>query len=123
MLSLFECITGSSSLFLEDIKSIAIANSICRVSDFFRSFMLSFRYGLILLTYSSVDSVLFVLPLFSYLLLQKLPSSVFAKKFLISITILSFIASFSFFSLKKFLMSLIVLSSISFFSLKDLLHL
>ena len=65
MLSLLECITRSSSLSMEEIKLTAIVNPI-HVSDFLRLFMVSFKYGLILLRYSSTDSVLFLLLLFSY---------------------------------------------------------
>ena len=57
MLSLFECITCSSSLSLEEIKLIAIVNCISNVSDFLRLFMMSFKYGVILLRYSSTDKV------------------------------------------------------------------
>ena len=75
MLSLFECLSCSSSLSsLEKIKLIVIANWIFHVSDFLRSFMISFKYGLILLRYSSPDSV-FLSPLLLYsikLLLRKL---------------------------------------------------
>ena len=45
------------------------------VSDFLRLFMMSFKYGLILLRYFSTDSILFLSPLLSYsiqLILQKL---------------------------------------------------
>ena len=49
MLSLFESITCSSSVSLEEIKLIAIVNSIFNVSDFLRLFMMSFKYGLLLL--------------------------------------------------------------------------
>ena len=66
MLSLFECITRFSLLTLEGIKLIAIVNSIFHVSDFLRLFMMSFKCGLILLRYSSIDSVLFLSPLPSY---------------------------------------------------------
>ena len=65
MLSLFECITCSSSLSLEEIKLIAVVNCISNVSDFLRLFMMSFKYGVILLRYSSTDKVLFPLPLLS----------------------------------------------------------
>ena len=65
MLLLFECITRFSSLSLEDIQLIAIANLTFRVSDFLRLFMISFKCGLILLRYSSIDSVLFLSPLLS----------------------------------------------------------
>ena len=59
MILLFESITRSSSLSLEDMKLIAIANRIFHVSAFLRSFMISFKYDLILLRYSSIDSVFF----------------------------------------------------------------
>ena len=66
MLSLFECITGFSLLPLKGIKLITIVNSIFHESDFLRLFMMSFKCGLILLRYSSIDSVLFLSPLLSY---------------------------------------------------------
>ena len=66
LLSLLECITCSLSLSLEEIKLIAIVNWFFRVSEFLRSFMISFKYRLILLRYSSSDSFLFISPLFSY---------------------------------------------------------
>ena len=77
MLSLLECITHSSSVSLEDKNITYIVNWIFHVSNFLRSFMISFKYGLILLTYSLIDSFLFISPLLSYsikLLLQKLPT-------------------------------------------------
>ena len=69
--------------------------------------MMSFKYGLIFLRYSSTDSVLFLSPLLSYpllLLLQKLLTLTglvcnnflfffsYSKRFLISFSILSLIA-------------------------------
>ena len=75
MIALLLCITHSSSLPLEETKLIAIVNWIFPVSDFFRLFMISFKYGLILLIYSLTGSVLFLSPLVSYsiqFLLQKL---------------------------------------------------
>ena len=60
MLSLFECITCSSSFSMEELKSFAIANWNFYMSVFLRLFMMSSKYGLILLKYSSADSVLFV---------------------------------------------------------------
>ena len=66
MLSLFECITRSPSLSLEEMKLVAIVNLIFHVSDFLGFFVVSFKYGLILLRYSSFDSVLFLSPLLSY---------------------------------------------------------
>ena len=48
-LSLFEWITCSSSLSLEDIKLIAIVNWTFYVLDFLRSFLISFQNDLILL--------------------------------------------------------------------------
>ena len=56
MLSLFECITLSSSVPLQEIKLIATDNWNFQVSDFLKIFI-SFKYHLILLSYSSIDSV------------------------------------------------------------------
>ena len=53
MLSLTECITRCSSLSMKEIKLFAIIH----MSDFLRLFMMSFKSGLILLRYSSTDSV------------------------------------------------------------------
>ena len=64
--SLFECITRSSLLSLEEIKLIAIVSCIFHELEFLRLFMMSFKYGLVLLRYSSNDSVLFLWPLLSY---------------------------------------------------------
>ena len=58
ILSLFECIMRSSSLYLEEIKLIAIVSWIFHVSNFLRSFMIFW--------YSSIDSALFLSPLLSY---------------------------------------------------------
>ena len=46
LLSLFECIMHSSSLSLEQIKLVAVANWIFHVPDFLRLFMISFKYEL-----------------------------------------------------------------------------
>ena len=54
MLSLFECITRSSSLSMEEVISYCWLNF--HVSYFFRLFLMSFKYSLILLRYSSSDS-------------------------------------------------------------------
>ena len=59
MLSIFECITRSSSLSMKKLKLIAIVNWIFHVSDFLRVFMMLLKYCLILLRYSSTDSVSF----------------------------------------------------------------
>ena len=45
VLSLFECMTGSSLVPLEEKNLIVIVNLIFHVSDFLRSFMISFRYA------------------------------------------------------------------------------
>ena len=50
-----------------------------------RSFMISFKYGLVLLRYSSIDSVLILSPLLSYSIqfyLEKLPSVLVYKNLL-----------------------------------------
>ena len=53
--------------YLYNAKLIAIFNWIFHVSDLLRSFMTSFfKYGLVLLRYSSTDSVLFLSPLLLY---------------------------------------------------------
>ena len=57
MLPLFKCMTRSLSLSIEDIKLFAIANWIFDVLDYLRLFMMSFKYGIILLRYYSTDSV------------------------------------------------------------------
>ena len=75
MLLLSECITCSSSLSMEETNLFAIVNWIFPVSNFLRLFMMSFKYGLISLRYSSTDSVLFPSLLLLYskqLLLQKI---------------------------------------------------
>ena len=66
MLSLFECITRSSSVSLGKVKLITLVNGISHLSEFLRSFMMSFKYGLILLSYSSIDKFLYLSPLPSY---------------------------------------------------------
>ena len=53
-------------LSIEEIKLIAIVSPSLHVSDFLRLFMMSFKYGLISLRYSSIDSVLFLWPLFLF---------------------------------------------------------
>ena len=66
ILSLFECITYSSSLSMEEIKFFAIVDLLSPPSEFLRLFMMLFKNGLILLRYSSSDSVLFLSMLLSY---------------------------------------------------------
>ena len=52
MLSLFECITRSSILSMEEIQLFAAVDLIFHVTDFLRLFMMSFKHELILLRYS-----------------------------------------------------------------------
>ena len=59
MLPLFECITHSSSLSMEEIKLFAIVSWIFYVPDL----IMSFKHCLNLLRFSSTDSVLFLTPL------------------------------------------------------------
>ena len=59
MLSFSEFISRSSSLSMEK-KLFAIFNWVFQVLDFLRLFVLSFNSDLILLRWSSTDSVLFV---------------------------------------------------------------
>ena len=105
---------------MEEITLFGIVNWIFCMLNFLRLFM-SFKYGLILLRYSSSGSVLFPSLLLSnsiYLLLQELltltgllVSSSFSclKGFLISLSSLSLIALVSFCCLERFLISLIAL--------------
>ena len=65
MLPLFEFITRSSSLSMEEIKLLAIVDWIFHVLDFLRLFI-SFKDGLILLRYSSIYSVLLLSLLLSF---------------------------------------------------------
>ena len=60
MLSLFECITRCSSLAIDDIKLFAIGDYSFPEWDILRLFMMSFKYGLILLGYSSTVSFTFI---------------------------------------------------------------
>ena len=123
MLSLFQCITRSSSMSSEDVKLIAIVNLIFHVSDFLRLFRMSFKYGLILSRYSFIGKVIFLFPLLSY--------SIIAIKVTYSywFLIISFLLKkclhlsnysaidcfiFIFFSLKRFLLFLIMLPFDSF---------
>ena len=56
LISLFECITRSSSLPLEDVKLASLVKWIFLASDSLRSLLTSFfNYSLILLRYSSTD--------------------------------------------------------------------
>ena len=64
--SLFECITRSSSISLEEIKLIAIVNWIFLVSNFWRLIIISLKWGLILSKYSFTARFLFLLSLLSY---------------------------------------------------------
>ena len=57
MLSLFECITCSSSLSMEEVKLFAIVNWIFHVSDFLRLFTMSVKYGLTLLFLYVLDNI------------------------------------------------------------------
>ena len=66
MLSLFECITRSYLLPIEEIKVFAIVNWIFYASDFLRVLMMFFKYAPNLLRYFSNDSVLFLSLLLSH---------------------------------------------------------
>ena len=56
----------SSSLSIEETKLFAVVNWIFHMSDFLRLFMVSFKYGLISLRYSSTDNILFLSLLILY---------------------------------------------------------
>ena len=65
MLPLFKCITNFSSLSWREIQLIAIVNWVFVVSYFLALFMMSFKNGLLLSTYSLIDGVFFLSPLLS----------------------------------------------------------
>ena len=67
MLLLLQGIPNSSSLFLKNIKLIPIFNWIIPVSEFLKSIMTSFNYGLVSLKYSLADNNLFINRLLSYI--------------------------------------------------------
>ena len=67
MLWLLQGIPNSSSLFLKNIKLIPIFNWIIPVSEFLKSIMTSFNYGLVSLKYSLADNNLFINRLLSYI--------------------------------------------------------
>ena len=69
MLLLFECITCSSSMSLEEINVVPIVNYIFHLPDFLRLFMMSFKDGLISFRHSLIDSALLLSPLLCLLLL------------------------------------------------------
>ena len=56
----------SSSLSMEERKLFTIANRVFHVSYFLKICVMSFKYGLILLRYSSADRVLFLVSLLLY---------------------------------------------------------
>ena len=104
-----------------EIKLFAIVR-IFYVSDFLRLFMMSFKYGVILLKYSSTDSVLFlsVFFVFNIVFTPKITYSywfviiffIFMLKKILNIYKYSIFNCFIFFSsLKIFLISLIMFSS------------
>ena len=61
LLSIFECLTHYSSLFLKEIKLIDIANLIFHASDFFESIPVSLNY-LFSLKYFPSDTALLLPP-------------------------------------------------------------
>ena len=116
---------------MKEIKLFTIVNWVFHVSDVLRLFLMSFKYGLISLRYSSTDSVLFLSLLlsiavtfvFNIIVSPKINYSywfiiilffffMFKKIFLISLYILPLITSISFFNLKRFLISLLVVPSL-----------
>ena len=134
MLSLFECITYSSSLSLEEIKSVAIVIWILHALDLLKLLLIFFKYVLILLIYSSTDSFFFCHRYFhnqhnycskDYLFLVLCNNLLFMsscpKRFLISLIVIFLITLFFIFGLKRFLISLTVVPSISFFNRKRFL--
>ena len=80
MLLIFEWISHSSSVSLEEIKLLAIVNGIFHASYFLRLLLfMSFKYGLISSRHSLIDKVLWGLlwKLFVYFFLLKTVSNIF----------------------------------------------
>ena len=67
MLSLFEWITFSWSLSIEENTLVAIVNWIFHVWNFYTLFMISFKFPLILLRYSSTEIFLFLYHLYFHI--------------------------------------------------------
>ena len=122
-------ISNPSSLSLEEIELIAVVYWISYVSIFLRLFMMSFKYGLIILSYFSTDRVFFSVTatvIFNLIVTPKITYSYWFRTiffFMIKkvpniFNYFIFNCCIFFFSLKRFLISLIVASSISFFTLK-----
>ena len=113
MLSIFEWITRSSSLSLEEIKLIGIVNCIFHVSDNLKLFMISSsKYGLISLRYSvTINNYS---KKYQFLLVYNdFFCASCSKRFPISLITLFWIFSFSFFSLKRFLITLFLVALFS----------
>ena len=94
MLLLFQCITLSSLLFMEEIKLFAIVNWIFQVSDYLRLFMMRFKYDIILSRFLQLIVSYFY---HFYFLIQY---NCFSKNYLL---LLVYNISFVFFTLKKIL--------------------
>ena len=110
LLSLFKYITHSSSLSMQEIKLFGIVSLIFLVSDILGLLLISFKYGLILLTYSLTDTVLFLSLLLSpiivtekitYLYWFLLVFFFFMLKRIFNISNFSIVNCFSFFFLSK----------------------
>ena len=117
MLSLFKYITHSSSIFLEEIKLIAIVNWIFHGSGSRRSFIKSFKYGLVLLTDFYSVTITFIFDVIWLVITFLLKESLNISNYSI------FYCFILFFSLKQFLMFLIILSSSDCFCTFNLLGL
>ena len=123
MLLLFDYITRSSSLSLEEVKLSAIVNWIFHVSDFLGIFIIFFNFIKILfkwwwlnsikvtfINYYSKNYLIYWFITIFFLMLKKVPN---ISNYSVLIAFFLF-----FFSLKTFFTFLIIVSSISCFSLK-----
>ena len=117
LLSLFDCIIRSSSLWnLQEIKLIANINWIFHEWDFMIWYMICFKYGLILLRYSLTDSVFIShyrkAVIFNIIVIQKKMIFFLVLKKIPNNCVFN---SSCFLRIKRFLISLIAASFDSFF--------
>ena len=110
LLSLFECIMHSSSLSLEQIKLVAVANWIFHVPDFLRLFMISFKYELIVFLYQWYFHIQYICNSRNCLLFLVYNDIFFIMiKKIFNISHYSLITLTYIFSLERFFISLIIL--------------
>ena len=86
---LFECITIFSSLSLEDIKLVAMVNWIFHVWAFLRTFIITFKYGLIVFLFFNLKRF-FISLIISFFKLKRFLTSLIMLCFFFNIFSLHF---------------------------------